>query len=200
VNTATLKYNKALVLYGSPHKDGHTAKLLALFQETFPLEYRQFNLYEMNVRPCIDCKVCAYQECPYNSDDMGIIIDEIKNADIIICATPIYFNHVPASFKAMMDRCQQFYLRKKATGKTMFEKSRLGILLTTAGSKDKKVTDAIYNVFMMLFRCFEAEFVEHIAVENTDNTVCFKINKDKINHIKNFISKNGGIDNEFIKS
>jgi multimeric flavodoxin WrbA len=183
--------SKAVVLFASPHKDGHTAKLLDSFMNHFSLEYEYINLYDCTIRPCIDCKACARMTCPYNSDDMGIIIKKIESAEIIICATPIYFNHVPSPFKAMMDRCQQFYLRKATAGISHFEHERIGILLTTAGSDDSKVTDAVTDVFQMFFHCFETKFIEHIAKTNTDYMTDYNISQIQFDKIKKYLVKTG---------
>ncbi|WMJ23280.1 flavodoxin family protein [Paludicola sp. MB14-C6] len=180
--------NKAVILFASPHKKGNTAKLLESFLKQFCFEYQIINLYNCSIKPCIDCKACINTTCPYNLDDMGIIIKRIEESNIIICASPIYFNHVPAPFKAMMDRCQQFYLNKMVSRKNQFEKGRIGILLTTAGCNNKKISNDIYDVFQMFFRCFETSFIEHIAVLDTDQTNDFSISQKQIDHIKKYIS------------
>lgn len=182
--------NKAVVLFSSPNHNGHTAKLYNNFINNFDFDIEYINIYNCFVKPCIDCKACIKNACPYNkSDDMDKILNAIYNAKIVICATPIYFNGIPAPFKAVMDRCQQLFLKIKNPSEIVLSKKRAGILLTTAGSDDDDVTKAIYNIFNMFFNCFKIQFLEHIAQTNTDVNEIYQINQSQINNIKKYLKE-----------
>lgn len=190
VNTVTTNVNNAIVLFASPHKNSFTAKLTnqlidKLGENIDIIEY--INIFDTKILPCIDCKACIKGECPYNSDGMDNIISQVGKANIIICALPVYFNGVPAPFKAIIDRCQQLYAKKVIQKRPVFSGKRLGILLTTAGGKDDKVTDAIYEIFKMVFSCFSCEFAEHIAFIGTDTSDEYIINEKQIKNIRHLI-------------
>jgi len=189
VNTATRNMNKAVVLFSSPNENGNTKTLYNQFIKNFSFETSFLNLYGLSIAPCTDCKACHKGECPYNCDDMGIVLDEIHKADVIICATPIYFNSVPSPFKALIDRCQQLYVKKIILKKPEFKNKRLGILLTTSGSTDEKAVDNLYHTFSMVFSCFNAEFISHISFKNTDKKSDYDISSSIISNIRRKIQE-----------
>lgn len=190
MNTAKPNKPNAVILYASPKDNGLTAKLCNDFLNQFSFNIKMLRLYDCHVSPCIDCKACSTGSCPFNQkDDMNEILESIYRADIVLCATPIYFNGVPAPFKSVMDRCQQLYLNKDNKNRYVLSKRRLGILLTTAGSKDAGVTDAIYRIFKMFFNCFHIQFLEHISHIDTDHQPEFTINQDQIESIKHSLNE-----------
>lgn len=190
MNTVTPSGINVAVLFASPKSDGFTAKLYEQFASQFSFNVDFIRLYDCSVNPCIDCKACLSSSCPFNeNDDMCKILESIFNADIVICATPIYFNGVPAPFKSVMDRCQQLYMNKNDSFSHVLTKTRLGILLTTAGSDDSNVTDGMYHIFKMFFNCFHISFIEHITYTDTDNNPTFEISQKQIESVKKSINE-----------
>jgi len=63
----------------------------------------------------------------------------------------------------------------------------MGILLTTAGCSDNNATIAIYEVFKMFFCCVNADFIEHIAITNTDNITEYQIDQSSIQNIMDIL-------------
>ena len=56
--------------------------------------------------PCIGCNSCfdrAGHEC-FQQDDMQVVYDKLKCADVIVVASPVYFYGVSAQLKAIIDR------------------------------------------------------------------------------------------------
>lgn len=135
--------SKALVLFGSPHKDGTTAALLEHF-----LEYAAFDeivhidAYSLNISPCIDCGKCAESfGCVY--DDLSDIRNAIETSDAIIVASPIYNRSLPSPLKAIFDRFQMYFnARFKLMMKPVVEKEKIGVLLLAAGSGIQGESDA----------------------------------------------------------
>lgn len=100
---------KIVVLSGSPHKAGTTAKLVDCFirgAESAGHEIIRFDTAFMNVHPCIACEKCHAAEdsvCAFR-DDMVAIGKELANADCVALASPIYYYGVCAQLKAVVDR------------------------------------------------------------------------------------------------
>lgn len=178
---------KPLLLFASPHSGGFTARLTAQVLHELSISSDSVDairLYETRVKPCIDCKVCRRSPCPFNTDDMGDILRKISTADLLICATPVYFNSVPAPFKSVIDRSQQLYTRKILLHDPVFSERKKGILLTTAGSSDPVVTRGMYALFQQFFQCAGADFIGHIAVTDTDKTPDFTVNAALIEDVR----------------
>ena len=89
-----------IVLSGSPRKGGNTDLLVDAFvkgaEKNNNIEVVSVANYKVN--PCIGCNSCFQQ------DDMQIVYDKLKCADVIVVASPVYFYGVSAQLKAIIDR------------------------------------------------------------------------------------------------
>ncbi len=85
-----------------------TERMLNFFLEGFsPLGCRIFYPHKMKIaycRGCLDCWFKTPGECFYK-DDMRKIYEEIKEADLIILASPVYVDGFSAQLKTVLDRC-----------------------------------------------------------------------------------------------
>jgi multimeric flavodoxin WrbA len=76
-------------------------------------ECRAIFLREHSVLPCLGCEACAAD--PENRcvlagrDEAETIFSALRAASAVVVASPIYFYHVPAGFKALIDRGQRFF-------------------------------------------------------------------------------------------
>ncbi|WP_428560811.1 MAG: flavodoxin family protein [Solidesulfovibrio sp. DCME] len=74
---------------------------------------RLVRLREASVAPCRGCGACAGpgHRCPLDRDGDAAeaLFDAIAAASIAAFAAPIYFYHLPALFKAFIDRAQRRY-------------------------------------------------------------------------------------------
>ena len=80
-----------LILFASPHAEGHTKKILNHFISNVKLKYdiSFIDAFRKNAKPCIDCSHCKkYKKCFFN--DLNEFYNNLTNADLIIIATPIY--------------------------------------------------------------------------------------------------------------
>ena len=101
---------KVCVLKSSPRKQGNTYSLTEVVTAQLlaaGYEVKEFDLYDMNIKPCMACRVCqedwnrAY--CIQN-DDMEQVIDTVMQSDLIILASPIYSWYCTPPLKAALDR------------------------------------------------------------------------------------------------
>lgn len=102
------KKNRTLAISGSPHKDGITARMLAVAVKACKArgdEVIFLNLYEKNIQFCRGCRKCLEtRECVMKNDDMTEIADWVRTSDTIILAAPAYWANVPAIVKNLFDR------------------------------------------------------------------------------------------------
>ncbi|MBA4416952.1 MAG: flavodoxin family protein [Syntrophus sp. (in: bacteria)] len=129
-----------IAFHGSPREGGNTDLLLrealkAIDPSTHRV--RLFRLNLMDIRPCQNCGGCDVTgECVIK-DGMEEIYREIRGADRIILASPIFFFGLTAQTKCMLDRCQVFwcekYLLKRQIPEGLF--GRKGLLLLAGGMK-----------------------------------------------------------------
>jgi len=131
---------KVLAFNGSPRKGGNTQLLL---QEALKGAREQgakvtvHDLNWMNIRPCQNCGGCAETGRCVVPDDMQKIHEDIRTADRIILASPIFFFGVTGQAKIMIDRCQPFWYEKYIHLKPVpaGPLGRKGLLLLVGGMK-----------------------------------------------------------------
>ena len=97
-----------VVLAGSSRVNGNTDILAKAFADGA----KEHNTVEIlsvakyTIHPCIGCNSCkknAENAC-FQNDDMHIVYDKLKSADILVIASPVYFYGVSAQLKAIIDR------------------------------------------------------------------------------------------------
>ncbi len=87
--------------------------------ERLGAETEAVNVCRMNIRPCTSCRTCVTTgRCSIDDDMTRIIVPKLLSADIVVVATPVYFNNVSACTKAFIDRtwCLRGKLRNKVGG------------------------------------------------------------------------------------
>jgi multimeric flavodoxin WrbA len=103
---------KAIVLHGSPRRgknsDTLAEEFLRGFAETGAHVVQHFFLNEMNIKPCQGCLHCATSprhQC-FIEDDMTLIYNAYKEADLIVWASPMYWGYITAQMKTVQDRME----------------------------------------------------------------------------------------------
>ena len=131
---------KVVAFLGSPRIDGNTELLL---NETVRAardlghEVKVHKLNLMRIKPCQDCSGCDKNGICIIDDDMTGVYQDIREADRIVLASPIFFFGMSAQAKAMVDRCQSFWCEKYLLEKTIPEgpHGRKGLLILVGGMK-----------------------------------------------------------------
>lgn len=99
-----------LILMGSPRLQGNTAELCKPFMEEMQengAQVRYMTLADKDIKPCRGCYVCQQVAGKYGCvqrDDMYSVVENIRWADLIVLATPIYAWYCAAPMKNVLDR------------------------------------------------------------------------------------------------
>ena len=97
---------KIIAICGSPRK-GNTYYVLRSIQDHFTdIDFKILQLSEMNFELCRGCYTCVKKgedKCPIK-DDRDMIIQEMKDSDGLILASPLYSHMVSALMKNFFDR------------------------------------------------------------------------------------------------
>ena len=146
---------KLVAFNGSLRKSGNTSILLEHFLKganTKAIKAEAFNVHELNLeycRGCLRCNILGY--CSIRDDDWATVAEKILDANVLVFATPIYFHHVSASMKKLMDRFRSFVkVQITETGllhtpHTSWEKDF--VLLLTMGSSDTADAAPVIDLF-----------------------------------------------------
>ncbi len=112
---------KILGLIGSPRKGSNTdlvvSEILRGATENYQ-ETEKVYLYEIDIRPCVDCRVCKRggHQCALE-DDMQMLYPQLESADVLVFGTPLYWYGPSAKMKLLVDRLRPFIASEKLNGK-----------------------------------------------------------------------------------
>jgi multimeric flavodoxin WrbA len=101
-----------LAFNGSIRKSGNTAILLKRFLDGAKANTKYIDsvyTHELNLEYCRGCLRCnLVGHCTIHNDDWNQLSEKILDADVLVFATPVYFHHVTAPMKRLLDRFRSF--------------------------------------------------------------------------------------------
>ena len=144
---------KVLALNGSPHMDeGNTALILNPFLEGMKeagADVEVFYTRKMKIGPCNGDMSCWYVNpgtCG-QKDDMQMLLPKLKEADVIVWASPVYYAGITGPLKNLMDRQLPLHMQGE-----LGSKRRKIVLVSTCGAWELSMFDplliqmkALYN-------------------------------------------------------
>lgn len=97
-----------VILNGSPRKNGNTEIMAETFKKGALKNNHTvtiLNIANKNIKGCQACRYCYSHsgECIIN-DDMKDIMENLKKADMVVFASPIYWFDITAQLKTVIDR------------------------------------------------------------------------------------------------
>jgi arsenite transporter/arsenate reductase (thioredoxin) len=148
---------------GSPRKKGNTHFLLTNFMQAIDklgAQTRIIDVARKNITPCKEYVVCEKKGyCPIDDDVKTEIYPLIRQAEVVVLATPIFFFNMTAQLKAVVDRCQLFWARKykfKLTDPA--RPAKRGFLLSVGASKGKSLFEGLQLTSKYFFDAIDARF------------------------------------------
>ncbi len=100
---------KIVILNGSPRKKGNTSTLIKAFTqgaESTSHTVTEFFLNSMNIRGCKGCfGGHSGRDCPcVQRDDMDKIYPAVRECDVIVLASPLYYWNMSGQIRTAVDR------------------------------------------------------------------------------------------------
>jgi multimeric flavodoxin WrbA len=158
-----------MLLAASPHKDGYTARLAEAFLSAAEdSEIRRFDAFGLGLLYCDDCGGCRRTpgSC-VKTDGMGEVYAAFEWAEVIVIATPVYFNGVPAPLKTLFDRCQCLYVKRFVHRIPCAGRKKIGVLLAASGSSDEE-SDHVRAQVRQVLSCAGASLYGTVFLLHTD--------------------------------
>ncbi len=100
---------KIVILNGSPRKNGNTSALVKAFTEGAESEGHTVTEFFLGGMDIHGCKGCfgghSSRECPcVQHDDMDRIYPVVKESDVVVLATPLYYWNMSGQLRTAIDR------------------------------------------------------------------------------------------------
>jgi len=168
-------------LQGSPRRKGNTQFLLSTFMqaaEDLGARTSVIDVTQKEIVPCKEYTVCEKKGyCPIEDDVKYEIYPLLRQADVVVVASPIFFYNMTAQLKAVVDRCQTFWARKyKLKLKDPGAGMRRGLLLAVGATKGKNLFEGLNLTTQYFFDAIWAEFEDSLTYRGIEGP------KDMANH------------------
>ncbi len=103
---------KVIGINASPRKKGNTQTIVETVlagTKKNGAETRMINLQELNINGCLGCEGCKKHlgQC-VQKDDLTPLLKDLTEYDAIVLGTPVYWFHVSAQLKMLVDRLYCF--------------------------------------------------------------------------------------------
>lgn len=141
---------KAVILFGSPRKDGNTIRLVNAFSDVLKdrgINVRMLYLNDMNIRPCQGCCACLPAGICKINDDMKDIRKYILESELIVYASPVYWFGVSSQLKLAIDRTFAF-MDEKFNSRIAGKKA---VTILTCGFENTSVCEPSISMFKKIF-------------------------------------------------
>ena len=195
---------KLLAIKGSPRSNSNSSFMLdkiidgckeKAVTENIEISEKIIKPFMMDIKTCTACFNCdKTAKCVFN-DDMTELLKDFDRADIVLLASPIYFNGMPSHIKKMIDRCQPIWASKYVLEEPIIDrdKKRRSVLIGAAGApgyEDQFI--ALEKVTSLFFRAINAKKFTQFLYPNTDDNLISEDEEslNKLNQIgKDLISE-----------
>ncbi len=177
-----------LGLQGSPRLKGNTSHLLSTFledAERLGARTRLVEVDKMNIVPCKEYVVCEKKGfCPIDDDMKHVIYPLLREAEVVVAATPIFFYNMTAQLKALVDRSQTMWARKyRFKLKDPSAKRRKGFLLSVGATKGKNLFEGLDLAIRYFFDALDADYAGSLVyrgIEHADDMEKHPTMKDDV--------------------
>lgn len=139
-------------LAGAKEAGAHTEKIL---------------LNRLRFQACQECGGCDQTGMCIVEDDMQRLFPLLINSNVVAVASPIFFNSISAQLKAMIDRCQCFWVARYRL-KNLSNIGAQGVFLSTRGQKGMEVFQRATRIIKAFFNSLNITYVAEMFVDEVD--------------------------------
>lgn len=139
-----------LIISTSPRKGGNSEILADAFAKGAREAGHQVEkacLYDKSINFCKGCLACQKTQRCVIRDDADVIARKMKDADVLVFATPIYYYEMCGQMKTMLDRANPLFPSDYAF--------RDIYLLASAAENEESAVDGAVNGLNGWIACFE---------------------------------------------
>jgi len=194
-----------LGLQGSPRKKGNTHDLLGMFADEARQSGMRIEIVDVtqtDITPCKGCFFCEKKGVCITKDDAmnASVFPLMRQADIIVTASPIYFYNVPGQLKNLIDRTQTLWARKyRFKLADPGRQWRKGFLLSVGATRGKNLFEGIHLTMKYFYDAVGANYnpddcltyrrIEHRGDMRKHDTVVSDVQEAIQTLIKPFVNR-----------
>lgn len=183
---------KVLGVHSSPIKNGNTAWLLeyALKQakDAGDVETEYVQLTGLKIADCRHCNWCMVKQTPEKlcviEDDASPILEKVRDCDILILASPVYFSRLSGTMACFIDRTRCFTFGKSGH---LALKGKVGVALAVGWCRNLGMETTLASIHggfmvheMIAPSCHSAGAIYGAGVVSGQRDETFAYQKDKL--------------------
>ena len=147
---------RILVLNGSPRPKGNTKQMIEAFREGAVSAEHQVDVVDVCQKKIGGCLACEYCHTRGNGtciqkDDMQEVYALLKDAEMLVIASPIYYHGISGQLKCVIDR---FYSAAYPIKPPKLKK--VAMILSSGAA----------NMYKGALFSFEGDFLDYLGLEN----------------------------------
>ncbi len=142
---------KILILSSSARKGGNSDTLCDAYAEgarEAGHEVEKVRLAQLRIEPCLGCYACERTGVCAQKDDMATLLPKLREADVIVLASPVYFYTLCGRLKNFIDRTLPLYPYEGFAGK------KWQLIISAAEDEKENMQHAVGD-FMGFMECME---------------------------------------------
>ncbi len=179
-----------LGLQGSPRIKGNTSYLLSSFLESAANLGARTKMVEVDKQNIVACKeyvVCEKKGfCPIDDDMKQEVYSLIREAEVVVLATPIFFYNMTSQLKALVDRCQVFWaLKYRFKLKDPCREQRKGFLLSVGATRGKNLFEGLDLTARYFFDAIDAEYCGSLTYKGIEHAGDMEKHSSMKDEVKN---------------
>jgi multimeric flavodoxin WrbA len=149
---------KVVSLLGSPREKANSSIIAERFcaeAKKSGAEIKTFRLNDLQYRGCQGCMACKTKldRCALK-DDLTEVLEAVRETDILVLASPVYFWDVSAQMKTFLDRTFSFLVPDFMTNpqKSRLESGKKLAFILSQNNPDRNSFTNIFEKFDYFFR------------------------------------------------
>lgn len=151
---------KIVCVLGSPRLQGNSAAIAKRFceeAEKLGASVETFPLNKLSYRGCQGCMACKTKldRCVLK-DDLAQVLDAVREADVLVMASPVYYGDVSSQLKAFIDRTFSYLVPNFATDPNpcRLRPGKKLVFVLAQAQPDEKLFADIYPRYESFFKWY----------------------------------------------
>ncbi len=130
---------KIVVLNASPHLGGNSATIVdAMIEEARGVPGNDICVHRLDelqaAHGCKACSKCKTKGACVQHDDLSPILEDVRNSDVVIVSTPLYFGHSASQYRVLEDRLYSLFAKNGRS--TLTPGKKVAVIVTCGGDTD----------------------------------------------------------------
>ena len=160
---------KLLIINGSPRKNGSDAKVcveVSKIASKYGYESETLWAYDLGIGGCKACMACKKTQRCVQKDGMNEVLDKIKESDMLLFATPVYFLAETGPIKTFFDRMYPLMMMNPDRTVTSFiGKVKKASIVITCGAPDGNMVFAnMVTRFVNVMKMYNVTDVSGVVI------------------------------------